>query len=298
MNNDYPHLKTAKGRKLELTSLCKKSDVWKYFQVYEDQCDHLVCLCCYHDALKVVAGNEDEFDEKCFQIKKAGKGSTTAYSNHLKHNHSVVVRESAQKQADSQINSISTLDSFVQYVGDYEKHLIQWLVEKHLPINTFNSTNFRNMIFSLNPKAPVISSPKISQHLLNNAAGTRSLLKTILKHKFYSVTIDKWTSIANDGFLGITIHFVDEAWELVSFTLSCQASKSGTAKEIEGNVFSVLQTDYELELSNCVAVVSDTENTMQCFGKSISTRGIPWIGCAAHIFDLVSSNFHCYFPIF
>ena len=36
----------------------------------------------------------------------------------------------------------------------------------------------------------------------------------------YSLTTDIWTSFANDAYISLTIHFIDECWEMKSYTLA------------------------------------------------------------------------------
>lgn len=72
---------------------------------------------------------------------------------------------------------------------------------------------FREFVDGLNPQYQLPSRKKLTTKILPKMyAEAKNNLKTLLaKAKSISVTIDTWTSVANESFLGITCHFfVDE----------------------------------------------------------------------------------------
>jgi hypothetical protein len=58
-------------------------------------------------------------------------------------------------------------------------------------------------------------------------------MKTFLKGKYFFVTIDHWTSIANENNAALTLHTIDN-FVLKSLTLSCVIHEGGsTATEMD-----------------------------------------------------------------
>ena len=72
-------------------------------------------------------------------------------------------------------------------------------------------------------------------------------------------------SIAGTSYLFVTIHYIDDDWNLVSFTLSCN---EGTGSSKIDDILRVLReawVAYNLDTKNLVGVVTDTAPVMGAF---------------------------------
>jgi hypothetical protein len=73
-------------------------------------------------------------------------------------------------------------------------------------------------------------------------------------------------------------------------TLECSPTHSveSTAAEIAID-FTEALSEYEVDLKNVSAIVTDTEPTMNAFGRIMMVdKGVYWVGCVDHILELVT----------
>ena len=115
-------------------------------------------------------------------------------------------------------------------------------------------------------------------------------LKHLIQNNYLSFTIDKWSSSRKDSYYGISVHFINKKWRYINLVLCCKYSESTSSTALDTlNEFQQCVMEYEINVKNIVAVVSDTENTMRSFGKKIIEQGINWFACSAHLLELLSS---------
>ena len=115
------------------------------------------------------------------------------------------------------------------------------------------------------------------------------ILKVMIGDNKFAITSDHWTSVARSTFLAVTCHFINSDWENVSLTLSCsEHSGRTTAPQCKEEIEKALKK-YGLKLSNAVALVTDTENTMTALGKIIDGDHHY---CAAHVLELTTVRMH------
>jgi hypothetical protein len=98
-------------------------------------------------------------------------------------------------------------------------------------INTCENSYFRDLCRSLNKDAEFFGRGRIT------AARMRHLLSYKLLGKAVALTTDHWTSVANQSYLAITAHWMDENWdlqyctgELVQQVLYLSRMKSGDSE--------------------------------------------------------------------
>jgi hypothetical protein len=73
-----------------------------------------------------------------------------------------------------------------------------------------------------------------------------TMLKAAVKGKYFSLTADHWTSLANENVGAITLHLIVN-FELKTCVLSCAKHENGaSAKEIENQLGSDMHS-WELE---------------------------------------------------
>src|SRR6266542_2992991 len=82
-------------------------------------------------------------------------------------------------------------------------------------------TAFNNMISVLDPYYQILDRGTVKNIIMKEFEKKRELIKNIIKNisgKIF-LTTDIWSSLKNESFLKITIHFIDENWNLKHFTL-------------------------------------------------------------------------------
>jgi hypothetical protein len=89
----------------------------------------------------------------------------------------------------------------------------------------------------------------------------------MLAGHYFAFTMDAWTSTAMHGYVTVTCHFIDrDSWTVYSLVLGL-FEKSGTATAPD--VIDCLESQMNLlalSYTNCIAVVTDTEQTMVAAG--------------------------------
>jgi len=129
--------------------------------------------------------------------------------------------------------SAGAMPKYTQYsTGDrrqlqFDMWVTEYLVEASLPFSHVESKAFRKLALRLNPKATVKSAttfsrsklPKLYQSMKNELD---SKLEEDLKElSCVGFTTDLWTSRANDNFLSLTLHYINEQWALQRYLLTC-----------------------------------------------------------------------------
>ena len=114
----------------------------------------------------------------------------------------------------------------------------------------------------LNP--PDKKTLKRKLHLIKATATSK--MKAFLKGKYFSLTIDHWTSIKNEIYAALTLHTIDD-FALKSLTLSCLKHEGrSTATEMDDQLSDDLDL-WELPIEKFVTLVTDTASNMTKLGK-------------------------------
>ncbi len=92
-------------------------------------------------------------------------------------------------------------------------------------------------------------------------------------------------------YLGMTAHYLNESWELKKVSLQCNLLRTAhsTAEDMLENFLGALK-EYDIQLQNVTAVVTDTEPTMNKFGRLLKQRNVSWIGCVCHLLEISSAK--------
>ena len=101
-----------------------------------------------------------------------------------------------------------------------------------------------------------------------------------------SITFDHFKADNGDNFLVITIHFVNQAWQLDSRCLDVINLEDIDADHTAKSTAECLDetfSSYNLNTSSIFSATTDTTNTMPA---TLRLLDIQWIGCAAHILQL------------
>ena len=136
-------------------------------------------------------------------------------------------------------------------------------------------------------------------HLPSRQTNGRSVFKLFQKNKhalsnvirkkstFYTITCDGWTSLSTNGYISLTIHFMDEQFEFHSNVLSVNEVNGKHTGEAISNVVRASLSSWGLEHDKCVAMVADNAANMK---KSAEMLGFLHIGCFAHSIQLVAKS--------
>jgi hypothetical protein len=118
--------------------------------------------------------------------------------------------------------------------------------------------------------------------------------KKILTNRYFALTTDSWTSLAQHSYTACTAHLiVKNTWRLHSLVLDI-FQKSGTSNAADMVTYVEKQLSlFDLHYRNMTAVVTDTEESIIAAGRMMvrnaEQRGgvIKWHGCIDHLLELV-----------
>lgn len=260
-----------------------KSDVWKHFH-FETENGHYkdkalaVCMHC------------------CAQIRFCG--STTSMSNHLDRKH-FTLRHGHGENTISRLPTMpKTLDMTASVVGrklrpdhshnrwDFD-HLqakkANVLVARYLykglkPLNTVNSQSFRDMIEAVNPHYQLPHSDYILQNMI---IPVYHQVKTKIEQEMkeaerHCLTSDLWNSMANEGYLTATVHFITAEWDMRTYNLQTRSvTESHTGEVIADELAKV---DKEWKLKEPIAVTDSSSNIKMAVQNILTWLNIPCIG--------------------
>jgi hypothetical protein len=89
------------------------------------------------------------------------------------------------------------------------------MIATYQPLCCIEDKHFRAMCQSLNSKAPIISHVKLSTLISEEFHLAELKVKNILKGKYFSFTMDGWTTLNHKAYVACTSHFIDSStWQL------------------------------------------------------------------------------------
>jgi len=112
----------------------------------------------------------------------------------------------------------------------------------------------------------------------------------MIKGKYFSLTTDHWTSLANENYGAITLHFIKE-FELKTFILSCTKHENGASAEEMVNQLICDMDIWGLEKDYFMAAVTDSTSNMNAFGrtnKGWHAKHLRHHYCVDHVFQLTA----------
>ncbi len=176
--------------------------------------------------------------------------------------------------SESQTPITSFIPQMTSLKQTFKRKYAQWVVEQSMPLNVGESVGFVEMIKVANRQLTVPDAKGLTEILYTKKVQASGKLKVFLKNRFFSITCDHWTSLANENYGALTLHLIDE-FQLKTFVMSCAKHENGTtAVEVEGQLIHDLN-QWGLQKKHLISCVTDTAANMNSFGASVST----WVNC-------------------
>jgi hypothetical protein len=100
----------------------------------------------------------------------------------------------------------------------FVEQAIRWVVTRMHPLSEVESESFRSMMQAASPRPETLTRCRVRCEILKLV----HQIKTRLRSKFKdadmkcAITTDAWTSKGGEGYICLTLHFIDEAWEVQS----------------------------------------------------------------------------------
>src|SRR6266542_3881664 len=209
-----------------------------------------------------------------------------------------IIDQEVDKEADdnNKLKKQTTLDSFVKkhfpkIQTEKTQAVIEWIVLDMQAFQVVEGQAFHKMLSILDPQYQVSGRKNVKNVNLKQFEKKRERIASFIKNipGKVALTTDIWSSLKFEGFLGITIHFIDENWVLKHFTLDIFRFKgSHTGQAIADEIYKIL-IEFGLE-TKIIAITTDNGSNMVLgtrLLKSTLTDSFIHCRCVAHIFNLV-----------
>ena len=154
--------------------------------------------------------------------------------------------------------------------------------------NMVQGSNFKKLVNKLVPGYSIPSrqslTRKIDARWMKGKAEMKKLLQNV---KYASNTTDMWSKSKKESFLGVTMHFIDDSFELVNVVV---ATKQAHEEHTGDNIVTWLETileEYEISPYQIVAIVTDNGANIVNACQKLNNK-YRWIHvqCAAHTLKL------------
>lgn len=230
----------------------------------------------------------DKATRKCPSCGKIFKKSTGTSSirSHLQ-NHGILLVKAKQTSLD---NFVKRHSQKIQL--EKTQKVVEWIVLDLQPFKVVEGEAFREMVSKLDPQYQVPSRETIKNAIIKSFEDRKTVVKNFIKNipGKVALTTDIWSSLKSEGFLGITIHFIDENWILRHFTLDIFRFKGAhTGQAIADEIYRII-TEHELQLK-AIAITTDNGSNMVSGANILKAKLAPNIfthyRCVAHILNLI-----------
>jgi len=147
------------------------------------------------------------------------------------------------------------------------------------------------------PQYKVMGRERLSTLISQKYAEVKLEMDKLLKGTLGAITTDGWTSASGHSYYGFTYHWIDSKWVLHSLPIGITHHK-GTTKGIDhANGLEAELAKHGLTWKNVLAVVTDTEPTMNVAGllfieraKEAGNDHLDHIGCVDHILNICTKK--------
>ncbi|KAM3857052.1 E3 SUMO-protein ligase ZBED1-like [Diretmus argenteus] len=171
--------------------------------------------------------------------------------------------------------------------------ILKMIIKDMRPIAIVEGQGFREMIKAFQPGYTLPSRHCITNLMEKKYEATLEKVKAELKKVKSKITLttDAWTSIATEAYLGVTCHFINQDWELTSYSLTTMPlEERHTAENIAAWVEQAAEK-FGFSLSDVLAVVHDNAANVVAALRVLQERhGVASHRCAGHTLQLVVNH--------
>lgn len=252
------------------------SFVWQYFRVKSDQADQKNAYCTL-----------------CYSWYSWGK-STTNLIYHLHAKHAIDPPEASKPQYPS-VQDMLASSPLGEVKRSQITRSIGWMMAHDLhSFSLVRQQGFSRLLQILEPKYQMPERRYFSEKLIPQMyEEEKSKLLGILKEiSAFALSCDLWTSIANDPFLTLTIHWVCLKTFVLHTRVLCTVLING--RHTGENIACIIREQldlWNLSISKISAIVTDNASAMIL---AVQILGVPHFACFAHTLQLVIHDGKCW----
>jgi hypothetical protein len=145
--------------------------------------------------------------------------------------------------------------------------VLSYIIDDKQAIDTVEKPSFINMLARFDKRYELPTRQSITNNLIpKKFLEVRDAIKEKLKNVLYlSITCDCWTSVANNAYIGVTAHYINNEFKLISFTLAFKHMPNSHTGESLANMLSLIFNQYEIENKVCNTVCDGASNMIKMF---------------------------------
>lgn len=167
-----------------------------------------------------------------------------------------------------------------------DRELLKLFYYDYQPFRVVDDKGFRGFVKALNPSYDLPNRQSISktqipalyEQCLTNCKEIINSVGNV------SLTTDCWTSMNNDSFMGVTIHFIDDNFKFQSMLLSCSTFNEAHTSNNLSEELRQITTNWKVEKKILLAVSDNAANIKSAI---LNGRGWKFFGCYAHTLNLI-----------
>lgn len=173
---------------------------------------------------------------KCNERVEYKKKSLTGVISHLNSAHPEHLKKSKDSSTVSGGKQVSLTNSFASSLKPFmkkasradqkkgEAHLVYWIVTSLRPFSIVEDKGFQSFCLFLNSLSSsfkVTQRKKVQEQMMKvaDAVSMKVKQKMLTEMDWFSITTDIWTSRTVESFMAVTIHFLNENFEMINFVL-------------------------------------------------------------------------------
>ena len=220
----------------------------------------------------VMSGDKSLGNARYCNAELAYNNNTSAMNGHLKAHHKNIQFKTKNTKNINAPNVIkNSLLNANSYDFDTEKyktiseHIIQFIAETNQPLSIVDEPSFIKLLSKLESKYKTPGRQTVTNKYLNETFEKIKLniKEELSKSEFVSVTLDGWSSVANDAYLGFTCHFINDDFEMISRLLALKhVPERHTADYLSNQVTSIVNK-WEIETKIINATIDGAYNINQ-----------------------------------
>jgi hypothetical protein len=227
----------------------------------------------------------NESDVKCCICSKIfGKNSRGAQNNHMNNVHDIFNSNFIEKNNES--NSKFSEDEINQL-------FLKFFISSGISYRIVENIYLKSIVKLLFPSFQLFSRIKLSNLIKQklNFEKKKIIEKLQKNSSKISITSDGWTSNQNKQYQAITVHYVDDHFNLqniiIGFELITADDNELTAAEKYYSLILNVLKEYKIE-KKIISITTDNAAVMNLVGKYFYKRNnIIHMGCAAHQINLI-----------
>ncbi|XP_026430913.1 zinc finger BED domain-containing protein RICESLEEPER 2-like [Papaver somniferum] len=225
-----------------------RSDVWEYFDLikYKDGSMKGVCKAC-----------------KVGYKYDSQKGGTSSMKRHkCRERHSQYIWQMILSAKNGQLSSRARKIDQMKF----QDLISELLIARNVPLDLVEWKEFRDICAYLNEDAKPIARNTGKADIVKKHNARKEVIRNILTLApcRMCLTSDMWTSVTTTGYISLTVHFLDQNWELNKYLLNFfELPPPHTGENLSAKLFAMIE-DWGIEEKVSNITLDNAANNGAC----------------------------------